>query len=313
MAVGLRRVLALAVLLRPCAAERVASRPHEQTDAAAIHRGGRARRLLAPLLALAGGSRAQVADLERSMDAGALFVQLDRDYDGAIDRQEFSAFDAAGVPWSNNVAPDLEELFGRADMDGDGSLTPRETEYFVYLAEVFQQSAPGGEGIDLGNYRTEVFEAFDADQDGGLNVDEYTRFVAHAALMAGYDGVLKSNVDAWSAKHFTRADIDGSGALNQAEAGYGFSLMRDAVNSGHFLRMMAVSQLVLVADIDQDGAISWAELDRAIAKVESSGQATPFVRSLRRFFPDADADGDGRLDSNEVHRLVELLDLFHDV
>lgn len=88
--------------------------------------------------------------------------------------------------------------------------------------------------------------------NGLVDFDEFWFVVESAASQESWERPSVSSLLSWSRRGFDKADMNGDGSLNAAEASYSFFLMRDAVRSGLIERMATVDLLFELGDLDQD-------------------------------------------------------------
>ncbi len=155
-----------------------------------------------------------------------LFNMRDTDGDGVVEAEDFDLVTeriAAAKGWSpgtteyENYAEFRRVLWERiwkpADVSGDGRIQLEEYLNFAQTAMEYYESGRMDELLDqfgrdsLKNTHIEmVFQGFDADEDGGINLEDYRLFLQSR----GID-------DSLAEVCFRRLDTDGTGVIDLAE------------------------------------------------------------------------------------------------
>jgi len=263
------------------------ARPHggvAETHAASrpVHVGARRALSSAALLALAGLPRSFAGNLYDDEPIGK------DDFHAMIgkmveERGEGSAVHAISGWW--------EELWEKADVNGDGYLTTPELEFFALLSEesalvAKERATEEGVPLELVFEKVETtlryLPELDVDGDGRYNEEELragaTRIIAHSIGLEDHTKVhavyLPVVERAWP-----RADIDQDGSLDEGEA--------------EFL-MYLVRQGMLEMGSDKEAAGEEAAAEEAPAQDAAGG-----VRSAM------DMNGNGRLDLDDLSMALE--------
>ncbi|MEM7123689.1 MAG: EF-hand domain-containing protein [Pseudomonadota bacterium] len=202
----------------------------------------------------------------------------------------------AGISYEAHSAGDrAEEMFNRADIDADGSITMEEWQ--VTRDTMFTTMDVNADGyvtieeaqqVRAERHGDKMIDKFDTDSDGLVSTDEF--------MSGEFKGLKK----------FERLDADGDGIVTQAEADegrHGEKLMDKAdLNSDGQVTMDEIMTLraetFTEIDTDGDGFISANDVSEAYAarKAESDHQGHG---KGHRMFERADADGDGQISAEE--------------
>jgi Ca2+-binding EF-hand superfamily protein len=136
-----------------------------------------------------------------------------------------------------------QEMFRRADQDGDGAVTREE------LTKVVSARGPRTGGVNL----DELLSQIDTNEDGAIDETEHDEFMT---TMSSKRPRRPSPAEV-AQKLFEKADTDGDGKLTQAEM---MSALPKASASSH------VEALFKDADQDGDGVISQSELQASVTR-----------------------------------------------
>ncbi|XP_002458119.2 probable calcium-binding protein CML12 [Sorghum bicolor] len=143
----------------------------------------------------------------------------------------------------------LQELFLRFDLDGDGSLT--KLELAALLRSLGLRPAAGDEIHAL-------IAAMDADGNGTVEFDELASSLAPLLLGPCRPAVAVDH--AQLAEAFRAFDRDGNGFISAAELARSMALM------GHPICYAELTDMMKEADTDGDGVISFQEFTAIMAK-----------------------------------------------
>mmetsp|Transcript_42702 Transcript_42702/g.123436 ORF Transcript_42702/g.123436 Transcript_42702/m.123436 type:complete len:107 (-) Transcript_42702:76-396(-) len=101
---------------------------------------------------------------------------------------------------------------------------------------------------------------------------------------------------------FTRADVDGDGALNSREMHYANFL------AGHYVVQETTTLIFSLVDRNGDGLIQNAEVQQTIEDLRrSGGPGLPTAESLSNNFRHVDGDHDDALNRREVNGYVATM------
>ena len=235
----------------------------------------------------------------------ALMKMMDDDGDGSIDVDEFiakmdkfahemnesaSSILAALVLYMDTERKTVPEIFAANDGDDSGHLDPVEF-HDALLAIGIQQSE---------RTARQVMRELDMDQDGDISLAELTarltsyrrkrRAFAAKVLSNVFDFINKTNASA--TRIFSRVDSDGTGDLDVLEFQEALRRM------GQNLTPDQVHEIMNELDLDQSGTIGVSEFLDKLKLAESERQAD--MRKCKRLFQEADQDGSGTLDTDEL-------------
>lgn len=233
------------------------------------------------------GVMAKFSDAE----VDAVFALGDRDQSGGIDYAEFIGLMVSNSGTilkkiSSQFADEKAVIAGfkRVDANGDGAITRAELK----------------QGLKLSEDDTEVvFALGDLDGDGEISLPEFVRLMCPAAE-SGLSKVRNSyrNIHEVIAA-FKRFDSNCDGALSQQELCSGMG------GAGLNLSSAEVRAIFTLADINQDGEISYTEFISALFPAAADGlaklrNALKDIGCVKQAFKKFDADGDGEISFQEL-------------
>ncbi|XP_022928328.1 putative calcium-binding protein CML19 [Cucurbita moschata] len=128
-----------------------------------------------------------------------------------------------------------KRVFDHFDTDGDGKISPFEVRECIAAISGAEVSMVEAE---------EVVAAFDVDGDGGLDVEEFERFVD--------DGEEEEKVKELR-EAFKMYEMDGSGLITAV------SLRRTLKKLGEFVSLEDCMAMIAKFDLDSDGVLSFDE------------------------------------------------------
>ncbi|KAG7022675.1 putative calcium-binding protein CML19, partial [Cucurbita argyrosperma subsp. argyrosperma] len=128
-----------------------------------------------------------------------------------------------------------KRVFDHFDMDGDGKISPVEVRECIAAISGAEVSMVEAE---------EVVAAFDVDGDGGLDVEEFERFVD--------DGEEEEKVKELR-EAFKMYEMEGSGLITAV------SLRRTLKKLGEFVSLEDCMAMIAKFDLDGDGVLSFDE------------------------------------------------------
>jgi len=157
------------------------------------------------------------SDMLGELNAQEMFDDVDANNDGQVDRDEYlTALRLAAPREDPELQPWADEIWARADIDGDGLWSPSELHYASYLVENSLLFEPLLEKRVLAEFVDDMMELATDGQKVSL-----------ADIEAGIE---KLKEEAWSLrkennmfgmeimqKHFSEADSDSSGGLERQE------------------------------------------------------------------------------------------------
>ncbi len=143
-----------------------------------------------------------------------LLAKVDADSDGNISKSEFtSLFETS----ESSDSESIDGLFSQMDSDGDGSVTTEEASIAIsdLLIQQMQQQGMGNNmppppppANGEGKSAEELISSADTDEDGSLNLSEFTEALKHPG-----DNEDSSQINSL----FSDADADGDGKVTQDE------------------------------------------------------------------------------------------------
>ncbi|MGL1959302.1 MAG: EF-hand domain-containing protein [Colwellia sp.] len=163
-----------------------------------------------------GGFYPAITQAQSPPNAGQMAEDLlsaaDTDNDGSISKAEFNTLVESQ---NSDSSESISGLFSQMDADGDESVSLDEaTEAISSLLQQLQEQRMANQGAmppppppPGGGSAEELLSSADTDEDGGLNIDEFT-----AALKRSDD-----EDDSILAKMFDETDTDGDGIVSQEE------------------------------------------------------------------------------------------------
>ena len=248
-----------------------------------------------------------------------LIQRADRDGDGALSQEEFTAAMSRQQPGQPGSTPPAaasaggERLFVAIDANGDGTLSAEE---IAAAADSLKKLDANGDGaISREELRPAAGERARAPRTAAATIQQADR-----------DGDAKlSKLEAPSPlmENFERVDANGDGLVDEAELAESMESLEGAVQGQGLLRRFAESdrngdgklsrdeapeQLLQGfdrIDADDDGAIDRREV---LAFLSSAG-GVPNRQALRRAIRQSDQDGDGKLSREEApERIRNIFD-----
>jgi len=264
-----------------------------------------------------------------------LFWTLDVNFDGRVDKQEFTAvmlpwsrvgarLDLQGLPWA-------DAIFRQSDTNADGFLTPGEVEWMVVmtsdpsarsarrvigkLAEIVRQARSQAYEPDLALL---LILHLVADSKEGVTLDELAKLAEGHVASNGDLHLLPFSAIPLVKAVIREADADRSGTLDERELKLLWNAVRNVLLGGgtidHFVQFGTKDwhgtlhqNLGLFAEIDADGdgeiqREEWqrAFLEAAMAGGAASAEDTEEANRLGELLLEAgDQDGSGGLNEEE--------------
>jgi len=194
--------------------------------------------------------------------------------------------------------PDKQQMFGRVDTDGSGTVGQAELTSFV-------DGLSGRTGIEIN--AEEALSSFDADGDGGLSQEEMEAMMGAympppvmpaAGEESGAGGMQRGAMQP-PKEMFAGLDADGSGAIDESElASFVEQLAGDTgieINAEDALSTY---------DTDGDGALSREEMDTMMTASMPPPPPPPPPQAIAAYSQASDAGGS--------ETIAQLLSLFGD-
>ncbi|HNV60820.1 MAG TPA: XopAW family type III secretion system calcium-binding effector [Rhodoferax sp.] len=242
------------------------------------------------------------------MSPDKMFAKVDADSSGGVDKAELQGIldditQKTGV--ANNGSG--EDLFGKMDSNGDGSLSKDE------LGEGMKSIMPPppstmdfaqtrGEGSDSTDG---LFGKIDIDADGSVSKDELQSLLDKMKAGRGADETSTSGAD----DLFGKLDSDGDGSLSQTEfeagrpkdAGgpQGAGGMPPTPPGGAAGGASSASTTFDPLDTNQDGTVS--------AQERLAGATASSTDAVQALFKAIDTDGDSKISSGESEAFIKQL------
>ncbi len=213
-----------------------------------------------------------------------------------------------------------EELFSKADVNGDGIID--ESELSKALSS--QTKVGNGEGPSAG----ELFDLLDADGDGGITKQEHADGMQaiqdklqgqqNTMAMLGMVGMTPpQEAQQSSSSIFSQLDTNGDGVIDAEELA---NALGNSSSTNDDEDSSALEQLIAALDKDGDGTVSEEELNDGLKTLmeELESQRTGMAmqgmthppppergRMDDELFSETDANGDGVIDADELAGAVE--------
>lgn len=235
----------------------------------------------------------------------ALMQEMDKDGDGEVDAAEFiakmdkfthemntsaSSILGALLNYIDASGATVASIFAAHDNDKSGNLEIAEF-HDALLAIGIQQSEQQAQN---------AMGELDMDKDGNMSLAELTarlstyrrkrRAFASKVLSDIFEFIRKTNASA--TRIFSRVDSDGSGDLDVLEFQEALSKM------GQELTPDQVHEIMSELDLDQSGTIGVSEFLDKLKHAENLRRSD--MRKCKKLFEEADKDGSGTLDYDEI-------------
>merc|ERR1719458_742056 len=224
-------------------------------------------------------------------DVKMAFKRFDADGDGEISMSELK--NGAGSGFSSG---EISAIFALGDSDGDGKVS------FAELAQLVLPSARDKVTTLKKNFKgaqdiQAAFQRFDVNKDGKISCDELKNGLHGSGLKLNDQEVMTI---------FAMADIDGDGEISLDEfsalLGGNSAAPASSGNAGAGIKFRSVDEVKVAFkkfDINNDGHPDRNEFKQLVASCNGGSD-----QAADALFKQGDSDGDGKLDYQELIKLL---------
>ena len=224
-------------------------------------------------------------------DVKMAFKRFDADGDGEISMSELK--NGAGSGFSSG---EISAIFALGDSDGDGKVSFAEFAQLVLPSArdkvtTLKKNFKGAQDIQA------AFQRFDVNKDGKISCDELKNGLHGSGLKLNDQEVMTI---------FAMADIDGDGEISLDEfsalLGGNSAAPASSGNAGAGIKFRSVDEVKVAFkkfDINNDGHLDRNEFKQLVASCNGGSD-----QAADALFKQGDSDGDGKLDYQELIKLL---------
>lgn len=277
---------------------------------------------LQALLATAGAIDQDVGMMPT--DVAQAMELMDSDRNGVLDFGEFKRGVFRMLSHFGNFEDGVRlrvlrfyrKVFARADVNGDGRLSPAELDFADRLDTVYgpyeKQAIATGAEVALHDFGQErgmhILAEYDVDGDGKVAKNEFVRGVHEFFVRWSVEEHTGSpNLTQWVERAFNRSDCDSNGFLTPSEVLFAALVFDQNVNDGYFGEVPWLMMRLFWLDKNENRVIEGLELERGMdlqSRGADVGLSSAMLLRLQQQFGAADTDGDGALSEFEASRLL---------
>jgi len=257
-----------------------------------------------------GGMSGMTGRPDPAMMQQKMMARFDTDGNGGLSQTEFSSMHetiSARRPNSPFASGTAEELFNQIDTDTNAELSPSEMRAFrksnlpssdfpihANMMSTLLQCQCVDEGNSVGEPRQNIISRFDADENGELNLEEFTSLREAVSARRPDAPIASGDVE----ELFNKIDADTSGELSSSELqAFRMANMPSEGRVGE-PRYHMLSRF----DADENGELNLEEFSSLREAISARRPDAPIVSgNVEELFELIDADENGELSMSELH------------